>query len=235
MGQLRRSWVIDPRFWPNRAEGLGTRASPTPSSFCWRQRLRRSNSFNFSTIAMQVRMHPCARARASAQQHSSMPFNAMLRSARDVQRGAGGWTECWRRMTRHNLLHRFGLGLVAVTVLISPVRTSAQVRDLMSERPPENRAIVWTGDLGMYLPLGSMVQDSMVRLRGVGTIKFGTRLTVPMRRGLAVEGSLAWSPSLTAQSDWKETKDLPGGVFLASVRARVRLYQDATGGTEVCF
>jgi hypothetical protein len=105
----------------------------------------------------------------------------------------------------------------------------------MSERPPENRAIVWTGDLGMYLPLGSMVQDSMVRLRGVGTIKFGTRLTVPMRRGLAVEGSLAWSPSLTAQSDWKETKDLPGGVFLASVRARVRLYQDATGGTEVFF
>jgi hypothetical protein len=139
-------------------------------------------------------------------------------------------------MSRHKLVQRFGLGLAAATAFIWPAGVNGQQgRDLMTDRPAEKRNIVLTGDLGMYLPLGSLVQDSTVRLRGVGTIKFGTRLTVPVRSGFALESSLGWSPSLVAQSDWKETVDLEGGVWLASVRGRMRMYRDATGGTEVFF
>lgn len=80
-----------------------------------------------------------------------------------------------------------------------------------------------TPHVGMYIPVGSLVASDALRLRPVASIALGSRVAIPLSPSWALEGGLTWSPNLVAQSDWRETIDLEGGVLFSSARARVRL------------
>jgi hypothetical protein len=91
-------------------------------------------------------------------------------------------------------------------------------------RPPSHPSLFQvTPFLGMYVPVGSLVADSMVRLRPVGSLLVGGRLSLQAAPAFAVEASFGWSPNLVAQSDWRQTVDLEGGLWLASLRGRLRV------------
>lgn len=80
-----------------------------------------------------------------------------------------------------------------------------------------------TPNVGMYIPLGSLVVDPTVRLRPVAAVAMGVRYAQPVTSRWTLEGAATWSPNLVAQSDWKATVDLEGGVVFSSARARLYL------------
>jgi hypothetical protein len=101
-------------------------------------------------------------------------------------------------------------------------------------KPPIGASgVAVTAEIGMYFPVGALVLDSTVLMRGVGSLKVGARVTVPMNNRLALETGLGWSPGLIAQRDWKQTRDLQAGVVLASLRARLRLTTESEDGIEL--
>lgn len=135
---------------------------------------------------------------------------------------------------RHSIpLRAVKLVSVGVGLLFLPsVVRAQQADDLRAKLEAGRPAIAVTADLGMYVPAGSLVLDSTVRMRGVPTIVLGARASLPLHDRLALQATLGWSPSLVAQSDWKQTVDLEGGIWLASLRSRVRLNRESRGAVE---
>jgi hypothetical protein len=128
-------------------------------------------------------------------------------------------------MRRRVSLQWMVLAGVVVSSFLLPTRADAQQVGSSTPRRPTSQAITLelTPFLGMYVPLGSLVADSMVRLRPVGALAAGSRIAAVWSERFALEGSIVWSPNLVAQSDWKQTLDLEGGFWAASLKARVRI------------
>jgi hypothetical protein len=111
----------------------------------------------------------------------------------------------------------------AVALLLLPPFAYAQQGNGRPASQNPDGSISVTPHIGLYMPLGSLVADNTVRLRPVGSIALGSRVAWPFLDGFAMEAALSWSPNLIAQSDWKETVDLEGGVWFGSARVRARL------------
>jgi hypothetical protein len=111
--------------------------------------------------------------------------------------------------------------VVAAACLAAAAPAVARAQDTTEPvRSPVTHTVFVTPFLGMYVPLGSLVADSMVRLRPVGAPVIGSRLTFQPWSMFGIEASLGWSPNLIAQSDFKRTIDIEGGLWLASLRTR---------------
>jgi hypothetical protein len=113
-------------------------------------------------------------------------------------------------------------GVVAIVSLLPTFADAQQVGPDQAGRPSSHSpGLQVTPYLGMYVPFGSLVADSTLRLRPVGAAVLGTRIAFQRSDAFALEASFAWSPNLIAQSDWKRTTDLTGGLWLTSLRGRI--------------
>jgi hypothetical protein len=124
-------------------------------------------------------------------------------------------------MQRARVMRLILAGSIAVMSL--PITAAAQAARTQRRTLERARALQVTPYLGMVQSLGSLVADSMVRLRPVGAPVLGTRIALQPAAVWGLEASLGWSPNLIAQSDWKRTVDLTGGVWLASLRNRFQI------------
>jgi hypothetical protein len=137
----------------------------------------------------------------------------------------------WARSQIANI----ALAALAASFLFLPTSGSAQQPGIDTPRKFGWRGLSVAAELGMYMPVGSMVLDSTVRLRGVGAILLDARITAPLHDRFALQASLGWTPTLVAQSDWKQTVDLGGGVWLASLRSALRVTPKRVREVEAFF
>jgi len=127
-------------------------------------------------------------------------------------------------------LPRLGLGAVIVPALVLslPVTRPAFAQTVPPAPLPEPR-FTFSPHAGMYMPVGKLVDrrdvdNNVIRVhRQVGAALIGARLGMPVHPLVSVEGTVGWTPSVSAVTDQSTTLDSEGGVLLSSVRARLRL------------
>jgi hypothetical protein len=113
--------------------------------------------------------------------------------------------------------NRRGLVVFALLLVFTPAHAYAQTQS------PKHDGTSVTPNVGMYIPMGSLIVDPTVRLRPVAAVAVGARVAHALSSRWSLEGAATWSPNLVAQSDWKATVDLEGGVVFGSARGRLYL------------
>lgn len=95
--------------------------------------------------------------------------------------------------------------------------------------------VVLTPHIGMHMPVGLLLEgrdqtdDSFLRLRQLGAISVGARLTLQASQRFQLESAGTYTPGLVAVTDHTRTVDLRGRVFMTHVKGLYRFARIDSG------